>query len=106
MHKIAKQIGRLKKMLRLIKKQKTGTPKEFAHTLRVSRRQMYRDIQQLKELGAPITYNKNVESFCYKKENFSIELDFSLRFLSDDEEKMPECFFMLLKPFKFDRTIS
>lgn len=59
------EIYRLNKMHKLIKAHKTGTPQEFAEKLNVSKRQVYNILDELRLLGAKITYKRTCCSFCY-----------------------------------------
>ena len=70
MHAI-KQLNRLKKLDALIQQSKTGAPDEFADRLGLSRSQLYNILEELKDLGAPIEYNRSLRSFYYR-ESFQI----------------------------------
>jgi predicted DNA-binding transcriptional regulator YafY len=63
-------IERLQSIDYYIRTKSTGTPKEFAEKLRVSERQLYKYLKNLKELGAPIKYNKNSRSYYYDCKGF------------------------------------
>jgi predicted transcriptional regulator len=56
---------RLILMDRLIREKKTGTPKEFALKLNVSDSYLYKCLDQLRELGATVKYNKDLKSYEY-----------------------------------------
>lgn len=56
-----------------IKMKSTGTPDEFANHIQKSRRCIYNIIDELKEMGAHITYNRNRQSFEYLNQ-FEINL--------------------------------
>ena len=62
-----KQLNRLKKLDTLIQQGKTGAPEEFADRLGLSRSQLYNILEELKDLGAPIEYNRSVRSFYYRE---------------------------------------
>ena len=66
-----KQLERLRKIHRLIKLEATGTPLELSKTLRISIRQTYLLLEQLKELDAPLKFNRRSKTYYY-------ELDFEL----------------------------
>ncbi len=68
---VIKQLNRLKKLDTLIQQAKTGAPDEFANRLGLSRSQLYNILEELKDLGAPIEYNRRLRSFYYR-ENFQI----------------------------------
>jgi predicted DNA-binding transcriptional regulator YafY len=44
----------------------TGTPKDFAATLCISRATLFRLLEYLKSTGAPIKYNKYRETYYYE----------------------------------------
>jgi biotin operon repressor len=66
-----KQLNRLKKLDALIQQSNTGAPEEFANRLGLSRSQLYNILDELKDLGAPIEYNRSLRSFYYR-ESFQI----------------------------------
>lgn len=68
MMKAFEQLKRLKRMNRLIKDEKTGTPEEFADRLGVSASHLYRCIDEIKELGAPITFSRSRKTYYYEYE--------------------------------------
>ena len=53
-----KQPDRIQKMHRLIQAETTGCPKQFAQQLHLSRRQLYNELERLKELDAPTKYSQ------------------------------------------------
>lgn len=81
-----KQIERIKKMHELIRTEKTGTPDNFAQMLRLSRRQLYNELEIIKNLDAIIKYCKKKESFYYAVP-FELELKYSLTTIVDDETR-------------------
>ena len=81
-----KQIERIKKIHYLIRTEKTGTPTDFANTLHLSRRQLYNELDTIKNLDALIKYCKKKESFYYG-EPFDLELKYSLKTIIDDETR-------------------
>ncbi len=81
--KFINQIERFKKMLKYILLSETGTPKEFANKLNISRSQLYNLIDDLKEFEAPIKYSKLNKTFYYEKE-YDFQFKYSLIIISDD----------------------
>jgi hypothetical protein len=79
-----KQPDRIKKMHRLIQTETTGSPEQFAQQLHLSRRQLYNELERLKELDAPIKYCKKKTSFYYTQA-FDLELNYSLKTIKGDE---------------------
>lgn len=49
----------------LIHAKATGRPREFAEKLNVSERHLYRMLEEFKEIGFPIRYSKERESYIY-----------------------------------------
>lgn len=83
MHSI-KYLDRLKRINELTKAQKTGDPEEFAKTLGVSRSQLYRIIEEIKEMGVPIGFSRAANSFYYTKE-FEMRVNYSIKLISEEE---------------------
>ena len=81
-----KQIERIKKIHLLICNQKTGCPDAFAQKLNLSRRQLYNELELIKNLDAVIKYCKKKQSFYYS-EPFDLELKYSLKTIIGDETK-------------------
>lgn len=63
---ILKYIDRAKRMDDLIRRKATGSADEFASKLGVSRSILMENLQDLKELGAPIYYSEAHKSYCYE----------------------------------------
>ncbi len=63
--KTLKQLERLRKAHKLIQQEKTGTPAEFAKKLYVSERQLYITLEKLKDLDAPIYFNRKRNTYYY-----------------------------------------
>jgi len=59
---------RLQNIDRLIRIKATGTPHQFAQRLDISERLLYKYLSTMKELGAPIIYCKNRQSYYYESE--------------------------------------
>lgn len=58
----------LERVDRLIRLKATGSPKELAERLQISERHVYRIINQLKEIGCPVYFDKDRCSYCYSNE--------------------------------------
>ena len=78
-----KQAERINKAHQLILEERTGTPKEFAEKLKISRSQLYNLIDNLKEYQAPIKYSKKSNNFYYSK-LFHLELKYTLTVIIDE----------------------
>ena len=84
--KVFEYLDRISMMHKLVKRQRTGTPEEFAHQLGVSRTSLYELIDELRSRGAPIAYSKSTKTFFYRQP-YDIAITCSLRPLSYSEEK-------------------
>jgi predicted DNA-binding transcriptional regulator YafY len=69
--------NKLERLDQLIRTKATGTPKRLSKKIGVSERTVYKYIQILEDLGAPITYCKSRESYIYEKDGY-----FDFRFIS------------------------
>jgi len=69
------QIRRLERLDQLIRMKATGTPKELAKRLEVSRSTLYNILEFIKTQGVEVYYNAERQSFCYKTEVYFV-LDF------------------------------
>jgi len=52
----------------LIRRKSTGSPREFADKINVSRSMLMYYISEMKDLGAPIEYSKYSGTYYYKEE--------------------------------------
>ncbi len=84
--KVFEYLDRINRMHRMLARQRTGTPSEFASQLGVSRTTLYEMIDELRSRGAPISYSKSLCTFFYT-EPFEIHISCSMRPLSLHEEK-------------------
>jgi len=66
---------RLERINHLIKTKATGNPRQLSNRLNISERSLYEYISVLKEMGAPIQYDRHRETYFYNEERV-----FSLRF--------------------------
>jgi hypothetical protein len=84
--KAIEQLERLKKMNRLIKSERTGTPEEFAGKLGICQSHLFNLIEELKIMGAPIRYSRTRQTYFYTTE-FEIKLQYSLCFVKSNQLK-------------------
>jgi predicted DNA-binding transcriptional regulator YafY len=84
--KVFEYLDRISMMHKLIIRQKTGTPEEFAGQLGVSRTSLYELIDELKSRGVPISYSKSAKTFFYRQP-YDISISCSMRPLTYNEEK-------------------
>jgi predicted DNA-binding transcriptional regulator YafY len=68
--------NRLERLDFLIRIKATGTPKILSQKMGVSERTVYKYIEILQSLGAPVTYSKIKESYVYENEGY-----FNFRFI-------------------------
>ena len=69
------QLERLKRINQLIKMKATGTPQQLARRLDLSERRVYQLIKLMKELEAPVHFDRERNSYCYEYD-FSLSLNF------------------------------
>ncbi|MBQ0734340.1 hypothetical protein [Aquimarina celericrescens] len=67
MNVIIKQIELIKRIDQLIRLQATGSPNDLAHRLQISKTKLYRTINTMRELNAPVIYDVTLQSFVYEK---------------------------------------
>ena len=74
-----KYLERLKRIDRLIRSRATGNPSELASKLCLSERSVFIYLNDLKLLGAPISWSAFEQSYVYTEEN-EFRLFFSTRY--------------------------
>ena len=102
--KVFEYLDRISKMHKLVSRQRTGTPEEFAQQLGVSRTSLYELIDELRSRGAPISYSKSTKTFFYKQP-YDIAITCSLRPLSYSEEKESSGGIVFFSKILFFRTL-
>ncbi|MUP37341.1 HTH domain-containing protein [Labilibaculum euxinus] len=83
---IFRQIEILRRLNKLIEKESTGKPSTLSNQLGISRSQLYRMIELLKDYGVPIMYSRVLETFYYSKA-FRLKIELKLEDLSRKELK-------------------
>lgn len=81
-----KYIERITYLDELIRKERTGTPEELANRLSISRAQLYNIIESLRDEGLAIGYARKRNTFYYAH-NQKLEVSFSLKVVSEEENK-------------------
>ena len=81
--KAVKQLERLKRLNSLIKAECTGTPDELSNRLGISRRQLYCDIDTIKDLGVAISYSKIRRTF-FNSNIHELEIKCSLKIIQKE----------------------
>ncbi len=77
MNIIIRQLRLMERIDQLIRLQATGTPKELAYRVGISRTKLYAVLNTMKALNAPVEYNHKRRSFVYAKPvNFSVGFHF------------------------------
>lgn len=79
-----KQLERLKKAHNLIKSECTGSPSELAKKLRISVRQTYLLLEQLRELDAPIAFNRRTKTYFYSFD-YELTIHISVQVMVEDQ---------------------
>jgi len=64
---IVKYLQRIERIDQLIRLNATGTPKELAERLGVGETVLYETLALMKQYGAPIYYDKGMQSYYYKE---------------------------------------
>jgi biotin operon repressor len=80
-----KYLQRLQRIDALIRRQNTGSPKDLAEKLEISERQVYNCIEELKEMGLPISYYRNRQTYAYD-ENCKLNIGITIEYLSTQEK--------------------
>jgi len=65
---LIKNINRVETLHTLILQEKTGTPKQLAECLGISRATLYVLIDELNSLNMPVSYSRKYETFYYAEE--------------------------------------
>jgi predicted DNA-binding transcriptional regulator YafY len=102
--KVFEYLDRISTMHKLVSRQKTGTPEEFARQLGVSRTSLYELIDELRSRGVPIVYSKSAKTFFYRQP-YDIEVTCSLRPLTYNEEKESSGGINIFSKILFFRTL-
>lgn len=63
---LLKYVERLKRMDDLIRRKATGSSQEFASKLGVSQSQLFQDLKEMRELGAPVSFCNSRRSYVYE----------------------------------------
>ena len=70
MSKLTKQIAILERVDQLIRLKATGSPKQLAERLEVSEATVFRMIDTMKEMNAPIYYDLTRQSYVYTETTY------------------------------------
>jgi len=73
---LLKYTDRLRRADRLIRMEATGAPRQFALKLGISESYLYGVLDEMKEMGLPLTYNKVKGTYVYTRPvRLRIEID-------------------------------
>lgn len=86
MRQLTKQIALLERVDQLIRLKATGSPKQLAERLQVSEATVFRIIETMKEMNAPVCYNIASQSYSYT-ETAKFTCGFFVQELDADEER-------------------
>ena len=73
---VIEQLKILKRVDYLINRKATGTSDQLATRLNISRRSVFRLLDELKAIDAPVQFSKHYQSYVYKE-----EFDFNTKIL-------------------------
>lgn len=73
MENIFKYLDRIDRMNFLILHRATGSPDKFSRKLKISKRQLFNDMDVLKLKGAEIKYNRTLGTYYYEND-FNLEI--------------------------------
>jgi predicted DNA-binding transcriptional regulator YafY len=76
--KLFNMLERLDKLINLINNENTGTPREFAQMLGICESHLYNHINELKIIGAPISYSRKRCTYHYDNEEFEMNIFYCL----------------------------
>ncbi len=76
---IFKYIQRLERIFQMIKQGKTGSAEQFSKRIGISRRQLFSHLEEMRNLGIPIVYNRKQHSYILEKKcEFKINIDLNM----------------------------
>jgi predicted DNA-binding transcriptional regulator YafY len=81
---IIKELERIKRIDQLIRLESTGKAEDLARKLGVCRKQVYNIIEQMKDFGLEIKYNRDKETFYYAKP-YKVNIKIEVRDMSEEE---------------------
>lgn len=79
-----KTLERLQQLHNLIATENTGTPKELANLMHISKRSIHLLIEQLKDYDASICYSRSRKTYYYC-EDFELQVSISVSVLTNNE---------------------
>lgn len=79
-----KTLERIQQMHNLIINENTGTPKELADLMQISKRTVQLLIELLKDYNAPVCYSRSRKTYYYL-EDFDLQVSISVNVLTNNE---------------------
>jgi len=78
-------VNRMEKLHTLILQRKTGSPKELAERLGISRACLYMLIEEFNSLNLPVSYSRKLETFYYERD-VKLTISFKVEEIENDNE--------------------
>jgi len=85
--KIINRLEKIKQIDQLIRLKNTGKPNELAEKVNLSERQTRRYIEEMRDMGADITFDENLLTYKYQK-----QIKFNYGFVDLNSNKMRKIF--------------
>lgn len=82
--KAIQQLERLKRINEMIKAKSTGSPETLRNKLNISRRQLFKDLELFKDIGAEIAYSKIRESYYYPN-GHELKISYTFKIIPKNE---------------------
>lgn len=82
---LLQNVNRMEKLHALILQKKTGTPKELAERLGISRASLYILIDEFNSLNLPVSYSRKYETFYYERD-VKLTISFKVEEIGNDNE--------------------
>jgi len=86
MKQLTKQIALLERVDQLIRLKATGRPKKLAERLEISEATVFRMIETMKELNAPVYYDLSRQSYAYSQPT-EFKCGFFVEFLDEKTQR-------------------
>ena len=78
-----RQIQQLRKLHGMIVLETTGSPKQLARNMRISERHLYHLLEQLRDMEAPIRFNRRANTYFYTNE-FDLLVNISVQVIQGE----------------------
>ncbi len=81
-----KSLKRLQQLHLLIENEQTGSPRELSNRMQISERLIYSLLEQLKDFGAKVSYDRTRKTYYYR-EKFQLYVNISVYVCSNNETR-------------------